>query len=102
MTTPACFGRADQKSGIRPSGNGILKPENRPIPIGNVFRGNREITKLWSFMTRRKRNGIVKFGGTQTSQPYGSKMENLWMAHIGDNMMDRVIEGIEREEKANE
>lgn len=58
--------------------------------------------KLWSFMTRRKRNGIVKFGGTQTSQPYGSKMENLWMAHIGTNMMDRVIEGIEREEKANE
>lgn len=44
----------------------------------------------------------MKFGGTQTSQPYGSKMENLWMAHIGDNMMDRVIEGIEREEKANE
>lgn len=30
------------------------------------------------------------------------KMETLWMAHIGDNMMDRVIEGIEREEKANE
>lgn len=41
MTIPACFGRAGQKSGIRPSGNGILKPENRSIPIGNIFPGER-------------------------------------------------------------
>lgn len=30
------------------------------------------------------------------------KNEKLWMVPIGANMMERVIKGIEREEKANE